>query len=164
MRAGRKEITVRGEADVPKGDHKALKRLRDVVLVGATARGPMGQAAASKGNHPGPHVMPDGRYTSVVCDVVVGRRVIKGVDIDVKEGAVPSKSTGEGSKVEGIYVDMGEESRASRCAEGFEPGIDDEVIKCSEGGVTQSRADGAEEVTQRGQTQRRMRRSRSSGA
>ena len=84
------EIAVRGEADVPKGDHKALKRLRDVILVGATARGPMGQAAASEGNHPGPHVVPDGRHTSVVCDVVVGRRVIEGVDIDVKEGAVSS--------------------------------------------------------------------------
>ena len=114
MRADREEIAVRGEADVPKGDHEALERLRDMILVGAAARGPMGQATASKGNHPGPHVVPDGRHTSVVCNVVVGRRVIKGVDIDVKEGAVPSKSTGEGSKVEGIYVDMGEESRASR--------------------------------------------------
>ena len=146
--AGRKEIAVRGEADVPKGDHKALKRLRDMVLVGAAAHGPMGQAASSEGNHPGPHVVPDGRHTSVVCNIVVGRRVIEGVDVDMKEGAVPSKATGEGSKVEGIYVDMGEESRASRCAEGFEPGIDDKIIKCSEGGVTQSRADGAEEVTQ----------------
>ena len=27
-----KEIAVRGEADVPKGDHKALKRLRDMIL------------------------------------------------------------------------------------------------------------------------------------
>ena len=69
--------------------------------------------------------------------------MIEGVDVDMKEGAVPSKATGEGSKVEGIYVDMGEERRAGRCAEGFEPGIDDEAIKCSEGGVTQSRADGA---------------------
>ena len=86
--AGREEIAVRGEANVSKGDHKALERLRDVILVGATARGPMGQAAASKGNHPGPHVMPDGRHTSVVSDVVVGRRVIEGVDIDVKEGAL----------------------------------------------------------------------------
>ena len=32
VRAGRKEIAVRGEADVPKGDHKALKRLRDMIL------------------------------------------------------------------------------------------------------------------------------------
>ena len=146
--AGRKEIAVRGEADVPKGDHKALKRLRDVILVGATARGPMGQAAASEGNHPGPHVVPDGRHTSVVCNVVVGRRVIEGVDVDMKEGAVPSKATGEGSKVEGIYVDMGEECRASRCAEGLEAGIDDEVIKSSEGVIAQSRSDGAEKVTQ----------------
>ena len=112
--AGRKEIAVRGEADVPKGDHEALKRLRDMILVGAAARGPMGQATASEGNHPGPHVVPDGRHTSVVCNVVVGRRVIEGVDVDMKEGAVPSKATGEGSKVEGIYVDMGEESRAGR--------------------------------------------------
>ena len=43
---------------------------------------------------------------------------------------------------------MGEECRASRCAEGFEAGIDDEVIKSSEGVITQSRADGAEKVTQ----------------
>ena len=43
VRAGRKEIAVRGEADVPKGDHEALKRLRDMVLVGAAARGPVGQ-------------------------------------------------------------------------------------------------------------------------
>ena len=34
--AGRKEIAVRGEANVSKGDHKALERLRDVILVGAT--------------------------------------------------------------------------------------------------------------------------------
>ena len=146
--AGRKEIAVRGEADVPKGDHKALERFRDMVLVGAAARGPMGQATASEGNHPGPHVVPDGRHTSVVSDVVVGRRVIEGVDIDMKEGAVPSKSSGEGSKVEGIYVDMGEECRASRCAEGLEAGIDDEVIKSSEGVIAQSRSDGAEKVTQ----------------
>ena len=83
VRAGRKEIAVRGEANVPKGDHKALERLRDVILVGTTARGPMSQAASSEGNHPGPHVMPDGRHTSVVCDVVVGRRVIQGIDVDV---------------------------------------------------------------------------------
>jgi hypothetical protein len=48
VRAGREEMAVRGEANLPKGDHEALESIMDVILVGATARGPMSQAAATE--------------------------------------------------------------------------------------------------------------------
>ena len=135
VRAGREKITVRGQANLPKGDHEALERLRDVILVSATARGPMGQAAASEGDYPCPHVVPDGRHTPIVCDVVVGRRVIRGIDVDVKEGAVPAKAAGKGSKVEGINVDGGGEWRGIRREEGLEAGFHYEVVEGSEGSI-----------------------------
>jgi hypothetical protein len=135
VRAGREEIVVRGEADRSKGDHDALERLGDMVLVGTAARRPMGQAAALEGNHPSPHVVPDSCHTSIVCNVVVGRRTIEGIYVDVEEGAVPSKAAGEGSKVEGIDVDGGGEIWSIRRDEGSEAGIHDEVVEGSKGSV-----------------------------
>jgi hypothetical protein len=75
--AGREEITVWGEANFPEGDHEAFESIMDVILVGATARGPMGQAAATEGDYPCPHVVPDSRHTFIVCGVVVWRRTIR---------------------------------------------------------------------------------------
>jgi hypothetical protein len=43
---------VGGKANISVGNHKAFKSLKDVVLIGATARSPMGEAATSKGDHP----------------------------------------------------------------------------------------------------------------
>ena len=43
---------VGGEANISVGNHKAFESLKDMVLIGATACSPMGEAAASKGDHP----------------------------------------------------------------------------------------------------------------
>ena len=43
---------VGGEADISVGNHEAFKSLEDVVLIGATARRPMGEAATSEGDNP----------------------------------------------------------------------------------------------------------------
>jgi hypothetical protein len=40
---------VGGEANLPKGDHEALKCLGDVILVGTAARRAVGQAAITAG-------------------------------------------------------------------------------------------------------------------
>jgi hypothetical protein len=46
-------------------------------------------------------------------------------------------------------VDVGEVvSQAARGEEGFEAGFDDKAIECSKGGVTQARANCAEEVSE----------------
>jgi hypothetical protein len=92
--AGREKIMVGGEADLPKGDHDALERLGDMILIGPAARRPMGQAAASEGNYPVPHVVPNCRHAAVVRNVVEGCRAVKWVRVDVSEGAVAAKTSG----------------------------------------------------------------------
>jgi hypothetical protein len=59
VRAVWEEIVVGGEANVSVGDHEALEGVEDVVLIGTTARSPMGEATASKGDDPCSHVVPD---------------------------------------------------------------------------------------------------------
>jgi hypothetical protein len=43
---------VGGEANISVGNHEAFESLKDVVLIGATARSPMGEAATSKRDNP----------------------------------------------------------------------------------------------------------------
>jgi hypothetical protein len=85
---------VGGEADLPKGDHEALECLGDVILVGTAARRTVGQAAASEGDYPRPHVVPNCRHATVVRNVVEGRRAVEWVRVDVVEDAVAAKTTG----------------------------------------------------------------------
>jgi hypothetical protein len=85
---------VGGEADLPKGDHEALECLGDVILIGTTARRTVGQAAASEGDYPRPHIVPDCRHATVVRNVVEGRRAVEWVRVDVVEGAVAAKTAG----------------------------------------------------------------------
>jgi hypothetical protein len=61
LRVNWEEILVWHEANVPIGNHEAFEGLEDMVLVGAAARGPMGEAASSKGDNPCSHIMPDSR-------------------------------------------------------------------------------------------------------
>jgi len=85
---------VGGEADLPKGDHEALECLGDVILIGTTARRTVGQATASEGDYPRPHIVPDCRHATVVRNVVEGRRAVEWVRVDVVEDAVAAKTTG----------------------------------------------------------------------
>ena len=43
---------VGGEANISVGNHEAFESLEDVVLIGATARSSMSEAATSKGDDP----------------------------------------------------------------------------------------------------------------
>jgi len=78
---------------------------------------------------------------------VVRRSGVERVKVDVGECAVAAEAVGQGGKVEGL--DVGEiEFRAARGEEGFEAGFNDKAIECSKGGVTQARANCAEEVSE----------------
>ena len=78
---------------------------------------------------------------------MVRRSGVERVKVDVGECAVAAEAEGQGGKVEGL--DVGEiEFRAARGEEGFEAGFDDKAIECSKGGVTQARANCAEEVSE----------------
>ncbi len=83
---------VGGEADVSMRDHKALEGFEDMVLVCAAARGPMGKAAASEGYDPCPHVMPYGCKASVVSSIVVRRRGVKRVEVNMGQRAMSAKA------------------------------------------------------------------------
>ena len=53
LRVDWEEIFVKVESNVSIGSHETFKSLKDMVLVCAAARGPMGEAAASEGDDPG---------------------------------------------------------------------------------------------------------------
>jgi len=73
LRVDWEEIFVQVEANVPIGNHEAFESLKDMVLIGAAARGPMGKAAASEGDDPGSHIVPYGCKTPVISGIVVRR-------------------------------------------------------------------------------------------
>ena len=83
LRVDGEEILVWVEADVPKGNHEAFESLEDMVLVGAAARAPMGKTAASEGYDPCSHVMPYGCKASVVSGIVVRRRWVERVEVNM---------------------------------------------------------------------------------
>ena len=61
-----------------------------------------------RGDDPGPDVMPDSRHTPIISDIVVGRRRVLGVDVDVEKSAMPAETSREGSEEERVDVEMGE--------------------------------------------------------
>jgi hypothetical protein len=61
LRVDWEEIFVKVEANVSIGSHETFKSHDlDMVLICAAARGPMGEAAASEGDDPCSHIMPNG--------------------------------------------------------------------------------------------------------
>jgi hypothetical protein len=130
------EIFVKVEANVSIGSHETIKGLEDMVLICTAARGPMGEAAASEGDDPGSHIVPYGCKASVISGVVVRRRGVKQVKIDMGQCAVSAEAEREGGKVVGVDVGECDARRAARGEEGFEAGLDDEAIECSKGGVS----------------------------
>ena len=139
---------VGGEADVSMRNHEALKGFEDMVLIGAAARGPMGEAAALEGNNPCSHIVPNGSEAPVVGSIVVRRSGVERIKVDVEECAMAAEAEGQGGKVVGVNVGECAARRATRGEEGFEAGIDDKAIECSKGGVTQARANRAEKVSE----------------
>ena len=127
------EIFVQVKANVPIGNHEAFEGLKDMVLIGAAARGPMGKAASSEGDDPGSHIVPYGCETPVISGIVVRRRGVKWVEIDMGQCAVSAETEGQGGKVVGVDVGEFAARRATRGEEGFEAGIDDQAIECSKG-------------------------------
>ena len=95
---------------------------------------------------------------------MVRRSGVERVKVDVGECAVAAEAVGQGGKVEGL--DVGEiEFRAARGEEGFEAGFNDKrrsnarkVASPKPGRIVRRRC------RRRGQTQKRRRISRSSGA
>ena len=81
MRVDREEVLVRVEANVPIGNHEAIESLKDMVLVGATSRFPMGETAAPEGYDPCSHVMPYGCKAAVVSGIVVRRRGVERIEV-----------------------------------------------------------------------------------
>ena len=55
-----------------------------MILISSTTCGAMREAAAFERDDPGPDVMPDSRHTPIISHVVVGRRRVLGVDVDMK--------------------------------------------------------------------------------
>ena len=99
LRVDREEILVWVEANVPIGNHEAIESLEDMVLVGAAARFPMGETAASEGYDPCPHVMPYGCKASVVSSIVVRRGGIKRVKVNMGQRAMSAEAAREGGEV-----------------------------------------------------------------
>jgi len=83
---------VGGEANISVGNHEAFESLEDVVLIGATARSSMSEAATSKGDDPCPHVMPYGCKASVVSSIVVRRGGVKRVEVNMGQRAMSAKA------------------------------------------------------------------------
>jgi hypothetical protein len=92
MRVDREEIFVWIEANVPIGNHEAIESLKDMVLVGAASRFPMGETAASEGYDPCPHVMPYGCKASVVSSIVVRRGGVKRVEVNMGQRAMSAEA------------------------------------------------------------------------
>jgi len=92
LRVDGEEILVWVKADVPIGDHEAFESLEDMVLVGAAAHVPMGEATASEGYDPCPHVMPYGCKASVVSSIVVRRGGVKRVEVNMGQRAMSAKA------------------------------------------------------------------------
>ena len=87
-----------------------------------------------RGDDPGPDVMPDSRHATIISHIVVRRRRVLGVNVDVKKSAMPAETPGEGSEEERVDVEMGER-QGPGLTQGQQTRIHDEGIKIPEGGV-----------------------------
>ena len=94
----------------------------------------MREAAALERDDPGSDVMPDSRHAPIISHVVVGRRRVLGVDVDMKKSAMPAEASGEGSEEEWVDVEMGER-QGPGLTQGQQARVHDEGIKISEGGI-----------------------------
>ena len=85
------------KANLPKRNHEAIKGVSDVILISSTTCGAiLREAAALERDDPGPDVMPDSRHAPIISHIVVRRRRVLGVDVDVKKSAMPAEASGEG--------------------------------------------------------------------
>jgi hypothetical protein len=62
---------VRMKTDSRERGHDAIEGVKDVVLIGSAASGPVGKLAAEERMDPRANVVPDSRHTAIVSDVMV---------------------------------------------------------------------------------------------
>ena len=62
---------MRMKTDSRERGHDAVEGVKDVVLVGSAPSRPVGKLAAQQRMNPRADVVPDGRHTAVVSDVVM---------------------------------------------------------------------------------------------
>ena len=60
----------------------------------------MREAAAFERNDPGPDVMPDSRHAPIIRHIVVRRRRVEGINVDMKKSAMPAEASGEQGRCE----------------------------------------------------------------